>query len=323
MYSRVFPSVGLWACLGVVVLVDLGAMIIGGFRLTGYAAVPILAVSAGAAALGYLYAVVRPDQRLAALCCGAAYLIAYTLFAAVLSYIGASLDLPLLDASFARADAALGLDWMGLLRFTNDWPAVGKLLHLSYFSCMPQILLVFLALTATRQLQRLGDFLALFTTTSLVAIVVGSLLPAAGATVYFDPPAALRDGVGHGAGLWQAAHYAALRAGTLRAIDPATLQGVVQFPSFHAALAVITAWALWRTRYLAVPALALNTVVIVSAVPVGGHHFIDVLAGTAIAAAAIAALRCWRTEPASVASWLDKLTTRIAGNAQTRNAPTP
>ncbi len=294
MYRRIFPSVGLWACLGVVVLFDLGAMAVGGFRLTGYAALPILAVSAGAAALGYLYTIVRPDERLAALCCGAAYLIAYTLFAAVLSYLGASLDLPLLDAGFARTDAALGLDWLALLRFTSEWPALGKLLRVAYFSCMPQMLLVFLALATTRQLQRLGDFLALFTITSLVAILVGSLLPAAGAAVYFDPPVALRDAIGHDAGFWQAAHYEGLRAGTLRAIDPATLQGVVQFPSFHAALAVITAWALWQTRYLAVPALALNAVVILSAAPIGGHHFIDILAGIVIAVAAIAAVAARR-----------------------------
>jgi hypothetical protein len=40
----------------------------------------------------------------------------------------------------------------------------------------------------------------------------------------------------------------------MRAIEPATIEGLATFPSFHAALAVITAWALWRTRWLALPA---------------------------------------------------------------------
>jgi membrane-associated phospholipid phosphatase len=293
MQFRFFPSAALWIGLGAMALADLGAMAVFGFRIAGYAAVPILAVSAGAAALGIFYATMRPDERLAALCLGAAYLITYTLVAAILSYLGASLGIPLLDAWFARADAALGLDWLALLEFTNSWPGGGKLLRLAYLSSMLQILLVFLALATTRQLQRLADFLALFTMTSLAAILAGSLLPAAGASVYFDPPAALRDAIGQDAGFWHAAHFQALRHGTMRAIDPATLQGVVQFPSFHAALAVITAWALWRTRYVALPALALNALVIVSAVPVGGHHFIDVFAGIAVGAAAIALL-AWR-----------------------------
>jgi membrane-associated phospholipid phosphatase len=297
MHTRVFPSVGLWACLGVVALFDLTAMGIGGFRFAGYAALPILAVSAGAAALGYLYAVVRPDERLAALCCGAAYLITYTLAGAVLSYLGTSLDFPLLDAEFARADAAIGFDWLATLELTERWALLGKLLRVAYFSSLPQIAAVFLVLAATRQLARLGDFLVLFTATSLVTIVLSSVLPAAGAFVFHDPPAALRAAVGYDAGIWHLQHFEGLRSGTMRAIDPGAIEGLVTFPSFHAGLAVITTWAFWRTRFLAYPALALNIVVIASAVPVGGHYLIDIFAGITIAVAVIALVPARRTKP--------------------------
>ena len=302
MYRSFFPSPGLWIGLGALALADFSAMAVCGFRIAGYAAVPILAVSAGAAALGYLYSTVRPDDRLAALCFGAAYLIAYTLFGAILSYVGTSLDLPLLDAQFARLDAALGFDWLATLELTDRWTLLGTLLRTAYFTCMPQIVAVFLILAATRQLTRLADFIFLFMATSLVTVVLSSLLPAAGAFVYHNPSSALRDVVGHDAGLWHLKHFEALRSGAMRAIDPAAIEGLVTFPSFHAALAAITAWAFWRTRFLAYPALALNAVVIVSAVPVGGHYFIDIVAGLAIAAAALA-VNAWRRGKLALDLW--------------------
>ena len=302
MYRSVFPSAGLWVSLGALALIDAVAMAVCGFRIAGYAAVPILAVSAGAAALGYIYSTVRPDERLAALCFGAAYLIAYTLAGALLSYVGTSLNLPLLDAQFARLDAAFGFDWMAVLEFTDRWSMLGTFLRTVYFTCMPQIVGVFLVLAATRQLTRLDDFIFLFTATSLVIVVLSSLLPAAGAFVFHNPPAALRDVVGHDAGIWHLKHFEALRSGAMRAIDPGAIEGLVTFPSFHAALAVITAWAFWRTRFLAYPVLALNAVVIVSAVPVGGHYFIDIIAGLAIAAVALA-VNAWRRGTFTLDIW--------------------
>jgi membrane-associated phospholipid phosphatase len=294
MWRSLYPSPVLWIGLAAIVLVDLVLMAVGGFSLRGQAGWAIAAAVAAACGIGYVYAVLRPDERLAALALGGAYLIAYTFAAALLSYIGTSLALPLLDAHFARADAALGLDWMAALELADRWPALGTLLRVAYASSMQQVLLVFLVLATTRRLQRLADFLALFTATSLVTILTASLLPSAGAFVHFDPPAALRRVVGADAGIWHLHHFEALRSGALRAIDPGAIEGLVTFPSFHTALAVITAWALWRTPYLAIPALALNALVIASTVPVGGHYFVDVLAGLAIAGAAVGALLWWR-----------------------------
>ena len=81
----------------------------------------------------------------------------------------------------------------------------------------------------------------------------------------------------------------------------ATIEGLITFPSFHTALAVVTAWAFWGTRYIAGPTLVLNLTVIASTVPVGGHYFVDVFAGAAIAGARIAGL-AWRPWERTVAA---------------------
>ena len=83
--SCFFPSAGLWVGLAVLALVDLLAMVATGFRLVGYGTAWIAAVSAGAWGLGYLYTTARPDARVAALAFGAAYLIPFTIAAAILS----------------------------------------------------------------------------------------------------------------------------------------------------------------------------------------------------------------------------------------------
>jgi len=293
MCDRFFPSVGLWISLAVLALVDLLAMVTTGFRLVGYGAAVVAAVSAGAWGLGYLYSTVRPDARLAALAFAAAYLIPFTIAAGILSYVGTSLNMPLLDAQFARADAALGLDWLAVLSFTDGHPAFGTVLRVAYHSSMLQMVGVFLVLTATWQLARLADFLTLFTTTGIITILISIALPAAGAYVFYNPPAELRDVVGQASGVWHLEHFEALRSGAMRTIRPKALEGLITFPSFHTALAVITTWAFWRTYYLALPVLGINVLVIASTVPVGGHYFVDVLAGAAIAAACIAALK-WR-----------------------------
>jgi len=286
----VFPSAPLWISLALIAVADLVAMSVGGFRLVGFASAAIAGVCAGAMGIGLFYTLVRPDERLSALAFGGAYLISFTFAAAIMSYLGTSLGLPLLDPYFAGADAALGVDWLGILESVDNRPITGKLLRFAYDTSMPQIAAACLVLTATRQLTRLADFLALFTVTSLVTILASSVLPAAGAFVFYDPPTALRGVVGHDAGIWHLQHFEALRSGTMRAIDPGAIQGLVTFPSFHTALAVITTWAFWRTPYLAYPALGLNLLVIASTVPVGGHYVVDVLAGAAIAAASIAVL---------------------------------
>jgi membrane-associated phospholipid phosphatase len=290
MSLRVFPSTTLWVGLAVLTVVDAVLMVAGGFRPAGTAWLAITAVSAGAAGLGYLYSSVRRDDRLAALAFAAAYLIAYTLAGATLSYVGTSLGLPLLDAQFARVDTALGLDWLATLEFVDSRPILGAVLRFSYASSMGQVVLALIVLAATRQFVRLADFLALFTVTSLITVMLSSLLPAVGAFVFYDPPAALRDVVGVDAGIWHIQHFAALRSGAMRTIDAAAIEGLVTFPSFHTALAVVTTWAFWRTRTLAYSAVALNALVIASTVPVGGHYFIDVFAGGAIAVAAILAI---------------------------------
>jgi membrane-associated phospholipid phosphatase len=69
------------------------------------------------------------------------------------------------------------------------------------------------------------------------------------------------------------------------------LEGLVTFPSFHTANAILFAWALWTVPYLRWVGLVVNGLMILSTPLTGAHYIIDVVAGTIVAVAAIAFAR--------------------------------
>ena len=77
----------------------------------------------------------------------------------------------------------------------------------------------------------------------------------------------------------------------LRDLDLLNLAGIVTFPSFHACSAVLYAWAFWPVWWMRPIALLANVAMLASTPVDGGHYFIDLLAGIAVAIFAIFAAR--------------------------------
>ncbi|MDJ1159486.1 phosphatase PAP2 family protein [Chelatococcus sp. SYSU_G07232] len=73
--------------------------------------------------------------------------------------------------------------------------------------------------------------------------------------------------------------------------DLRKVEGIVTFPPFHTVLAILTAYACRDVRPLFVAAVLLNALVIVSTLPEGGHHLVDIMAGALIAGVTIIGVR--------------------------------
>ena len=80
-----------------------------------------------------------------------------------------------------------------------------------------------------------------------------------------------------------------LREGVLREIHLDAVNGIICFPSLHAAVAVIVPFTLRWNKSLFCAVVVLDGVMFLSAVPSGNHYFADVLGGVTVAAVAIAA----------------------------------
>ncbi len=283
----------IWGGIALVALVVAAGAALGGFAVVWnsflYAALGVLVLLA----VDRFYRW-RRDLRLASAAASTAQLAAFTAVGAPLSYLAASLNLPLQDAPLDAIDRALGLDWPALLAWMNTNPLLHPLFSAAYLSFTVQATATILALAFTGRLLHLRHFLIAFMLAAVVTIAISALLPAQGvwghyalvAKDYPDIIPATREihlPIVHG-----------LRDGSFRRLMGAGAEGIITFPSLHAAMGVIFILALWPVRALRWIGLAVNLVMIAATPVDGGHYFVDILAGIVIAPA------CWAVTRAAL-----------------------
>jgi membrane-associated phospholipid phosphatase len=219
----------------------------------------------------------RITGRLAHLLRTVLALILFANVATILNFILTGiLPLPRWDEALATADHALGLNWLDMYQWLARHPAIEASTDRVYMSLGPEMLILFFALELLGHHSQARAFLRWFMVTAIATVGIATLFPAAGAFVYYHLPIASTTGY--------VAQWADLRNGTLRTINPFENQGLVVFPSFHATLAVLCVYAATPFRILKYPLLALNLLIILSAPAMGGHYFIDIIAGVILAA---------------------------------------
>jgi len=74
-----------------------------------------------------------------------------------------------------------------------------------------------------------------------------------------------------------------LRDGTVHTVTGLNAEGIITFPSLHAALGVLFPTALWRTQVVRWLAFVLNGLMLVATPAYGSHYVVDVIAGVIVA----------------------------------------
>ena len=214
--------------------------------------------------------------------------------------LATTMALPLQDATLASLDQMLHFDWLAFLALCNSSPIVSWTLVVAYHSAFPQMVLLYILLSFSRREEQLAEFLTLFCITFVATCFLMLLVPAAGAYPYYQPRRELFDRFSVDAGMWHYEVFILLRTEATPVLKFGYMKGLVTFPSFHTALAIITAYAARSIPFIALPAVILNGFVIVSTLPEGGHFLVDVLAGAIVALVGIALVR-WKH-----AAWIVK-----------------
>lgn len=199
-------------------------------------------------------------------------LLAILLLGLLISFPAAALGahFPYRDGFLARADIVLGFDWASYTGFIAAHPSLKFATHAAYVCMIPQFFLTGLLLAVTAQHARREAFVVMTGFTLAVTLVTFVLMPA----------------LSHPGGGW-VAPITYMRTDMAHAISFDDLNGIITFPSFHAAAACLFVWACWRIPYGRWPILALN-VALIAATPVHGLHYgVDVLAGVALSSFAI------------------------------------
>jgi membrane-associated phospholipid phosphatase len=136
----------------------------------------------------------------------------------------------------------------------------------------------------------------------LVTIAISAVLPAAGVWPHYGLTTADSAHIVPAVQTSWPVFYG-LRDGSFRALVAVGSEGIITFPSLHAALAVILIAALWPLQWLRWPILAVN-VAMLAATPIDGSHYLtDVLAGIAVAALALIVARAAAARVARPPAW--------------------
>jgi len=200
----------------------------------------------------------------------------------LLSYLAATLDRPFADPWLSRADAALGFDWVAWWHFVQSHQALHNLLHTAYASLVAQVLICLVAFPLSGMMERNRELLACFAASLLPTLVLFGFFPAVSAWVYYKADPA------HTPEFLVALE--AIRNGKLPVINLQRLDGLVTFPSFHTAGAIILAYVARGTRYFFLSA-AVNALMVVSTLTSGGHYFIDIIGGIVVGLGSILLVR--------------------------------
>jgi hypothetical protein len=302
-----YPSPLAWAALAAVVAVDFIWSVWGGFHVSpGSTKNLALAAFAMSMLMGFvLYGRGRDDLgALVAWASATLFVIPFSIACVVLSYLTASLGLPLVDGYLAAFGPALGFHWFGLLEFVNVHPYFGQLTSAIYYAAFPELALLVLFLAFTRRANEMCELVDIYWSTLLLTIAVSTLFPALDPVGFFAPSLDGFQTVKATAGTVYLPDYLALRAGAYDTFDFGAMQGIIEFPSFHAALALMTTWSVRRTPWLLAIGLVFNGLMLVATLTEGGHYLADVVAGGLLVVVAISIRRKARTraEDVSIAS---------------------
>lgn len=278
--------------------------------------VPVATIVLPLALVHAVYTVWRPDPAISAATGGVALVIGAGVTCGTSALAALRVRADFIDTNLAAADAALGIPMVDLLVWTADAPQIATLLKLVYVNTVPAIFFAVLVLAFSGRSARVWELCWSFVACLIVCTLASAWFPALGPFTHFAVPADVLERLPDGSGVFHMPTVEAFRSGAVATIKFSQIEGVVTFPSFHACMALMTAYAFRGTRWSG-PAWGWGILTLVSTVPIGGHYVIDIVAGALVWLGAVAVCRPGllrlRAAPA-----VRPTTVALAGNAAPR-----
>ena len=282
----ILPGVNrlIWITNATIAGIVLASSVIGPFQISWHTFSKPAAASILLFGIGWFYDVVRKQRQIAAALIGTSQFAVFTTAAAPLSYVAASAARPLWDANFLAWDRGLGLDWSALLESQNAHPIFHSILALAYLSFTIQMSIAILALAWVNQLARLQLLILTFITVTIITIIVSAIMPAQGVWGHLQLSSIDYPSIKPITQHLHLSIFQGLREGTNRLLLAEGTEGIITFPSLHAALHRPAA----RPWLSAAPLRSIRLTV--SAVRLNGNALTPEHS------------RCWKTELLDIAS---------------------
>jgi membrane-associated phospholipid phosphatase len=200
------------------------------------------------------------------------------------SVVLASTNLPYADQFLISMDALLGFHWLPVYQFFRSEPQWYKMASLIYFTIQWQPFLLIGILFLFNRADICWLFLRAWLFSLLATLTIFPLFPAVGGAAYYSAGPVVAGSTP----LTWVEVLGQSREGLLRILDERSLVGLIAFPSFHAASAMLLGWAFFQLPYLRWPFVVLNILMALSAIIIGDHYLVDIIAGMLIGLLGIA-----------------------------------
>jgi hypothetical protein len=208
-----------------------------------------------------------------------------SLIAGIGQYLVLLWQRPLIDPYLASADRLIGVSVPALVDWTADHDWLATILRLAYFTLLPQFIVSIVGLgIVLRDRARLWEFAFHFHLCGLVTMLVSGLFPAECAFTFYGFESLIDQ-------QRFINHFEGLRATTFQTIRLDDIEGLISFPSFHVAGALMVTWGFRGYSAWLWPLIVLNIGLIAATFMTGAHYFVDVLATLAMFWASVYAYR--------------------------------
>jgi membrane-associated phospholipid phosphatase len=201
-----------------------------------------------------------------------------------------TLPFPMADSLLASWDETFGFHWLGYAEFIAGYQFTIVPMKYSYMYFYFAVVAVALEASLMGHFSRSQELLALTVMSAVTASLISCLFPARAAMDFYADEA-LRLQFDSNAGIFHLKQLMALRGSDPIILEPAALAGLSTFPSLHTAAGILIMYSCRGNSIRLAVGTAYSAIMISSTPLFGGHYFIDLIAGTALA---VAMIMLWR-----------------------------
>jgi hypothetical protein len=210
-----------------------------------------------------------------------ALVLAFSMVGAALAMLGTRSPAPVADSWLAAADDLLFISAADLVVATNQVPGwVIWALKKAYIQTGLYLYLTMIGLLLMERQSIAWRMFLIWGWSFLLISIIAFAAPALGCFSQLSP-----DQVEHlpkAAGRYAMRSFLEFRNSDAPVLALGRASGVITFPSFHVACALVLAQAWHCVRVIGAATKTLTGVIIFSCVPIGGHYLVDLAAGAAV-----------------------------------------
>lgn len=217
---------------------------------------------------------------------GATLLVIFTTMYSVTHYTLPEHSTHFWDAEFAAFDAFFGVTADDIVPAVRSVPMLDEMLKKIYYAFFFHFaLFVPYAAGVRKNPKRMYEGLAQMFIAAIYGLILFAIFPAKNAVWFYG-----HEDIHHTRMIVE--HLQLLQDHAFGTLTAENTEGLIQFPSFHVAIAAILCWDLrYENRWIFRAGFVWGFLMAVSAVTTGGHYVIDIWGGLFIAVAAVITLR--------------------------------